>query len=191
MWSRLFCWLLRSWLRLSFGRIRLLCQLFVSLLGRLRGVVATIVVGFTIVATIVIAVVSLRGILLVVSLGAVLLVSALWREWGRNVLLWDGEANLLALITLLVVELWQRVLVSLFAGFTMAEGIECQEDGMAERDGICLVVACHIVAWGGVAGGCIAILKEWIAKGWSQPSDEIAEKTERCLFLLMPERKQL
>ena len=67
-------------------------------------------------------------------------------------LLWDGEANLLALVTLLVVELWQWVLVSLFAGFTMAEGIECQEDGVAERDGICLVVACHIVAWGGV--GC-------------------------------------
>ena len=44
---------------------------------------------------------------------------------------------------------------------------------------------------GFLAGGCIAILKEWIAKGWSQPSDEIAEKTERCLFLLMPERKQL
>lgn len=58
--------------------------------------------------------------------------------------------------------------------------IECGRDGEeAESRG------------GFLAGGCIAILKECIAKGWSQPSDEIAEKTERCLFLLMPERKQL
>ena len=57
--------------------------------------------------------------------------------------------------------------------------IECGRDGEeAESRG------------GFLAGGCIAILKECIAKGWSQPSDEIAEKTERCLFLLMPERKQ-
>lgn len=41
-----------------------------------------------------------------------------------------------------------------------------------------------------LAGGCIAILKEWIVKGWSQPSEEVARKTERCLFLLMPEKDE-
>ena len=41
---------------------------------------------------------------------------------------------------------------------------------------------------GFLAGGCIAILKEWIAKGWSQPTEEIARKTERCLFLLVPKK---
>ena len=46
--------------------------------------------------------------------------------------------------------------------------------------------------WGGfLAGGCIAVLKEWIAKDWRQPTEEVAAKTERCLFLMMPEQRQL
>ena len=100
-------------------------------------------------------VVTLLGILFVISLWTVvLLVSALWREWRRNVLLRDGEADLLALIALLVEELRQRVLGSLVAGFTAAEGFEHREDGIAERECISLVESCHVVA-GCAVGFCM------------------------------------
>ena len=48
------------------------------------------------------------------------------------VLLRDGEAHLLALVSLLVVELRERILLGVIIVVAMAEGIDGEEDGMAE-----------------------------------------------------------
>ena len=67
------------------------------------------------------------------------------------------KSYLLTLVTLLVVEFRQWILVGLIIVFAVAEGIQRQVDGVAEGDCIGFVAARDAVARSGVGGG----VHEW------------------------------